>query len=359
MGSSRPRGAARKRAGGRQAAEKPSPERAQRETFDLRKGKSDGFSRRVETVAGDPFPSETREFLFECLDRGRFLMVVLDRNGRVLWKNSTFKALAFEGHDDWDGTFQALLHEADAASVSHILAFPEGQVGAVEFRHPIPTGMKIVSYQFFPCPGGTVIGVGSDRTEEKEMITQLETAIEDLHQEVARRVELSRRLQELARTDFLTGLANRRQFDEVLRQEWGRVRRYGSQFALILFDLDRFKEVNDRFGHQVGDEALKRVAEVLKAEVRSEDIVARYGGEEFAVIALGADKSRGRELAERLRHRVAGSPMPAGMPGMTMSAGVSSTAGGDAPNDPSVLIARADEALYRAKNLGRNRVEAV
>ncbi|MGH9362408.1 MAG: GGDEF domain-containing protein, partial [Thermoanaerobaculia bacterium] len=120
--------------------------------------------------------------------------------------------------------------------------------------------------------------------------------------------------------------------------------------------LDRFKEVNDAFGHQVGDEVLKCVVDVLRRELRSEDIVARYGGEEFAVIALAANAETGCELAERLRRRLEEASMPAGVSRMTITVGVAATSAMSSAT-LAQLIAGADEALYRGKQAGRNRVE--
>jgi diguanylate cyclase (GGDEF)-like protein len=159
------------------------------------------------------------------------------------------------------------------------------------------------------------------------------------------------RLQDIADRDGLTDIANRRRFDAFLEQCLQRARERKQSLGLAMADVDRFKPYNDVYGHQAGDEVLRRVAKLLAEGVRGDTLVARYGGEEFALIAPGCDLATMRDLAERLRAHVA-----ANLGGITISIGICAF-------DPAVpetaeeLIARADAALYRAKNAGRNRVE--
>ena len=158
-----------------------------------------------------------------------------------------------------------------------------------------------------------------------------------------------------ASTDPLTGLFNRRAFLEGAQQLEAAQARKGQPLAVIVFDLDRFKGINDRFGHQVGDETLKLFAATLSGSLRAGDVVARFGGEEFAVLIPGslADAiiagERVRVAFEAAGRRVAGHALDA-----TVSAGA---AAGDAATDLGALLGRADAALYRAKENGRNRVE--
>ena len=285
-------------------------------------------------------------------------MVVVDAGGRVLWANRAFRDAVLDGQDPAGGAFVDLLDPASAEALPHLRPFVPGEVKAIDLRHRTALGTIAISYQVREGPAGSLCAIGCDRTEEKELIDQMTVLIEDLHREIARRSELSKRLEELAITDGLTGLSNRRRFDDALLSEWRRAQRYGDHFALLLVDLDHFKEVNDRLGHQAGDEVLARVARVLRTEVRTEDIVARYGGDEMVVIALGADALRARDLGERLRLKVAAAPLPAGMPPITVSIGVAATSGPSGPSTMEELLARADSALYRAKEKGRNRVEA-
>mgnify|MGYP002784713389 CR=1 FL=1 len=162
--------------------------------------------------------------------------------------------------------------------------------------------------------------------------------------------EARARLVELARTDPLTGLANRRAFDERLAAELARARREGSPLSLALVDLDRFKRVNDVHGHAVGDEVLREVARRLRDVARATDVVARLGGEELAWLLPGTGLDAAMEAAERLRAGIRGTPV--GRAGrQTASIGIAEAAPGDLPGD---LLRRADGALYRAKDGGRD-----
>ncbi len=167
-------------------------------------------------------------------------------------------------------------------------------------------------------------------------------------------------LKTLASTDSLTGLPNRRQFDATLHKEWRRALRDATPLALLMIDVDRFKPLNDRFGHQVGDAFLARVGQVIHANVRrAGDMAARYGGEEFAVVLPGTAAAGALEIAEHIRRAVAATPtadlVDGGHP-LTVSIGVAATvalAGGGS----ATLVHSADSALYQAKRNGRNRVE--
>jgi diguanylate cyclase (GGDEF)-like protein len=167
------------------------------------------------------------------------------------------------------------------------------------------------------------------------------------------RVEMMGRLEHLSMVDPLTGLGNRRAFDEAVEIEFARARRSGGGVSLILLDVDHFKSFNDRHGHQAGDEALVEVARVLSGAARSEDRACRIGGEEFALLLSGAHDGSAATVAERVRRGVEGRHLPYGR--LTVSLGVA-TCGGD--GDPAQLMAAADERLYAAKAQGRNRVVA-
>lgn len=164
--------------------------------------------------------------------------------------------------------------------------------------------------------------------------------------------EINRR----ARTDALTGLANRQQFEERLTHIVIETMRFGGSCALVVVDIDRFKHVNDTFGHQSGDQILQQVAATLQKEVRSVDLLARYGGEEMAFLLPQTDLAGGCQLAERLReavcsksYTVSGREVP-----ITISLGVAAYPGG--ARDRDELFAAADRALYEAKRGGRNKV---
>ncbi len=160
-----------------------------------------------------------------------------------------------------------------------------------------------------------------------------------------------------ASLDALTSLANRRLFDLRLREAVDRSARTGHPCALVVIDLDRFKSVNDGFGHAAGDEVLRGVATVLSKRLRASDLAARLGGEEFAVLLPGADLARGVEVAHELRSLIASSSWPAMDPALRVTASLGVASSDEVGFVPGALMALADERLYLAKGLGRDRVE--
>ena len=165
-------------------------------------------------------------------------------------------------------------------------------------------------------------------------------------------------LEQLATRDGLTGLANRRCFDETLHAEWTRALRQRQPLSLLMVDVDNFKAYNDANGHLGGDECLKRIATAVASEMRANDLVARYGGEDFAVILPTQSLTGAASVAERIRTRVEQLQVPNRMtPGqhVTVSIGAA-TAIASPDNSASELVAIADAALYRAKHMGRNRI---
>ena len=172
------------------------------------------------------------------------------------------------------------------------------------------------------------------------------------------------RLAESALQDALTGLYNRRHFEERLASELAAAQRHARPVSLLLVDIDHFKSVNDRYGHLAGDEALKLVGAVLSGALRKEDVLARYGGEEFVVIARETGLAGGKALGERVRQAVERSRLSwegrdVGLTvsiGVTVSIGISEYVPGRTDRE---LFQAADRALYAAKQAGRNRVVAV
>nr|WP_242404663.1 diguanylate cyclase [Janthinobacterium agaricidamnosum] len=165
-------------------------------------------------------------------------------------------------------------------------------------------------------------------------------------------------LERLATRDSLTGLANRRCFDETLHAEWQRASRQQQALSLLMVDVDNFKEYNDAFGHLGGDDCLRRVAGAVASELRTNDLVARYGGEEFAVILPNQALKGAAIVAERIRRRVEQLQLPrlkSGAACVTVSIGAA-TALAAHEAGPGQLLAIADAALYRAKHMGRNRI---
>lgn len=199
------------------------------------------------------------------------------------------------------------------------------------------------------------IDAGPIYDEEGRLIAVVETL-----RDMTEQKEAQLALQTLATRDGLTGIANRRSFDERLSEEWLRAQRDHQPISLILADVDYFKPYNDRYGHQQGDECLRRVAGTLAASVfRPADLPARYGGEEFAVIMPNTDARGARAVAERIRHGLHAARLPHAASAITdhvtASLGVASLVP-EAGRASDELVAAADAALYGAKHGGRDRI---
>jgi len=176
-----------------------------------------------------------------------------------------------------------------------------------------------------------------------------------LYRDVTERASLEAELQHQASHDRLTDTYNRLKAEEILEQEKERSDRYGTSFAVVMFDIDRFKAVNDVHGHDIGDAVLRQIVRLAENRLRSPDTLARWGGEEFMVVLPETEAEGARELAERLRETVAEHEFP-GPGGVTISLGVAT----HPPARPlKTLLKEVDDALYQAKNQGRNRVEVV
>jgi diguanylate cyclase (GGDEF)-like protein len=201
----------------------------------------------------------------------------------------------------------------------------------------------------FRTRSGSIATFAVDINENKRREAELE-------QEIKRRMALEEQLRAQANTDPLTGLANRAALLERGNSEFIRARRFGDDLAVMMMDVDHFKQVNDRYGHGAGDEVLRRLARTAAGTVRNVDLVGRLGGEEFAIILV---RTRAREAvacAERIRASIAALEFesPNGTFSITASFGVTQAMGDDASF--AAVLNRADKALYRAKHDGRNRV---
>lgn len=223
--------------------------------------------------------------------------------------------------------------------------------GGPEAGEPTPAGTETGSALFEPVlRDGATIGVLAIHWRERQarIDPALRRTIRLLAVEAAiaiQREQMLARLELVARTDELTGLANRRAWDEQLARELARAARHDTPLAVAMLDLDHFKEYNDRYGHQAGDRVLKEAAAQWGARLRKTDILARYGGEEFALALPNETLEEARETVERLREAT---PM-----GQRVSAGLVVW---DGAEDADRLLARADEALYAAKRAGRDRI---
>ncbi|MEM9168625.1 MAG: GGDEF domain-containing protein [Pseudomonadota bacterium] len=201
-------------------------------------------------------------------------------------------------------------------------------------------------------------GVISVAQKMREENARLETRLAESAGEVSTLRTSIEHIQREAMLDGLTGLNNRRTFDASMTSLYEEAREDKSELCLILADIDHFKSFNDRWGHQTGDQVLKLVAEVMKSNVKGQDILARYGGEEFAVILPETSIDNARKLAERIREAVEKRRLKKRSTGedlgvVTISIGVAALKG---PDSIDALIERADACLYTAKDRGRNTV---
>lgn len=216
-------------------------------------------------------------------------------------------------------------------------------------------GLSVESWFDMPCAGRRRY-LAADASPifgaDGELMAVVQT-LRDLTEEKMAQVALEK----LATRDGLTGLANRRCFDDTLQSEWSRALRQQQPLSLLMVDVDNFKAYNDANGHLGGDDCLKRVARAVAAEMRATDLVARYGGEEFAVILPNQSLKGAAIVAERIRCRVEQLRLPSSTPGghVTVSIGAATAIAGP-DSAASELVATADAALYRAKHLGRNRI---
>ncbi len=276
-----------------------------------------------------------------------------DDDGRYRLHNRAFRdffAVGGSGHDDLP--VDAPFVEADRRTDRLLLA---GEMSRVEYEVTL-AGMA-------PSPGGAeamrtvMVAKGALSADDGRP-----SAVVGIITDISGRKAMERDLRHQADSDPLTGIANRRRFMEVAVQEMDRSVRYGRPLSVIMLDVDRFKTINDSFGHAFGDQVLRAVAEACRMELRDADHLGRLGGEEFGVLLPETGLEGALDLAARLRRAVAGIALSAagverggGMPGISASLGVAARRTGE--TDFQHLLARADVALYRAKSLGRDRVE--
>ena len=318
--------------------------------------------RQAATAAADL--SASRERLAVATDAAGIGIWELDlATGRLFWDDWMHRlygtsSAAFDGKLD---CWRERVHPDDIGRMTHEIEnvlVADGVLDS-EFRIVRPDGetchLKVYARVRHSAEGRPerMTGVNYDITSEvrnAEMLTRLNA-------QLLRQSEL---LRTQAFIDGLTGVSNRRRFDEALAAEWRRCRRDGAPLALLMIDIDHFKRYNDRYGHQAGDECLKAVAGAFRERLsRSHDLVARYGGEEFACVMPDSDIAGALAKAEELRVAVEDLKLPhEDSPTariVTVSIGVTSRVpDGDAT--PEDLVAAADAALYAAKNAGRNRV---
>jgi len=191
------------------------------------------------------------------------------------------------------------------------------------------------------------------RSKLNEKINLADRSLQETNEKLQ---SMNAELQRLSYTDMLSGLMNRRRFDQELDGVLKYAARYGEANSIILMDIDRFKRINDTYGHDVGDEAIKVVSSILRDNVRETDLVARYGGEEFVILCRGTGRDEAVTIADKLRRMIEQTPIATtyGFINVTTSAGVTSLGRLDEAPEKRELLRRADAALYYSKEHGRN-----
>jgi diguanylate cyclase (GGDEF)-like protein/PAS domain S-box-containing protein len=292
--------------------------------------------------------------LFEAfMDNSPLVGYMKNEQGRMLYYNLPFAErfqitreewIGKDDYDLWPPEFAAAFRANDQSVIAggKLVVTDETTPGLDEKN----TYWRSYKFPFIDAAGQRMIaGLSLDISLEKEAEHALLQSHEELH-------SANERLREMSVTDALTGLCNRRGFDERLLQELSTASRYGFNFSMLMIDVDDFKAHNDQFGHDEGDQVLRQIAALLRQGVRLSDVACRYGGEEFAVLLPNTNMAHALMLANRLRRQIEDASWERGT--LTVSIGVGSSPQGllDAPQ----LIHVTDAALYEAKAQGKNRV---
>lgn len=284
-------------------------------------------------------------------------IAVLDRNGVIVLVNEAWTRFA-EENGGYSGAFigvnyvtvceQSLATDPDDSAreaFENLQALIGGTIASFSLEYPCDSPTE----ERWFCLRATRAS-GPERTFvlAHENITARKKVEKELDEILARE-------RTLARTDDLTGAFNRRQFFELAAHEHAVAKRYDESFSVVLFDLDHFKRVNDTAGHMAGDDVLRKVAHLVRAHLRDADLFARYGGEEFILLLPRTSAAQAVVVAERIRLALCDQAIVTaqGVSALTISSGVAELRPDDVSIDP--VIARADDALYRAKEQGRNR----
>ncbi|MBX9903863.1 MAG: diguanylate cyclase [Burkholderiales bacterium] len=287
---------------------------------------------------------ETQELFRAIVENVGDLVAVLDTEGRRVYNSPSYRPL-FREKDIRQGSSSFMeIHPDDRERIKAV------------FRKTVETGIGECSEFRFVLRDGSIRFMESDGRAIRDAEGKVSKVVV-VSRDITEQKRLEADLREMAATDMLTGLPNRRHFLGQLEQEKARVSRAEEKCAAVLMiDIDHFKVVNDSFGHAAGDHVLRHLATLMKEDLRKIDTLGRLGGEEFAVILPGADRAAAEIFAERLRKQVAETPavLDKWTIPVTISIGVTEIKPGDDSADDA--LTRADRALYRAKECGRNRV---
>ncbi len=294
-------------------------------------------------------------------------IAVLDSRGVIIAVNEAWRRFARENHGDGGAFYVGANYltvcegeETAAAALRGIQEVMRGERDDFTLEYPChsPTEERwflLRVTRFSREAAASFVVAHENITARKRVEDELLRAKQAIEQANRELQEALSREQVWARVDALTGALNRRYFFDLAEHEFAVARRYHHPLSVILFDADHFKQINDTRGHQCGDEVLKRIAGIAQRHLREADLLARYGGEEFIVLLPESAAGQAAVVAERIRLNIAAERMQTsqGEVGMTISAGIADVLPGEDTLDR--LIQRADQALYAAKQAGRNR----
>lgn len=288
---------------------------------------------RVSSHAQLAAKARREKLLSDILDK-YVLEIIIDMEGNIRYASSAFLNLTGYSPEELDGkSFKVLKHpDSFRSELSEILdSIHNNFIYYKEIKIATKKNKKCILNVFvdpITCVDGTVTGAQcfmNDITSKKE-------------------------LEHLSITDKLTDLNNRQKLDQVLQYEYTQSQRYGSRFSVILLDLDDFKDINDSYGHLVGDNVLIKLADILRQSVRDSDTVGRWGGEEFLVIVPKASEDEAKLVAEKLRSSIEKTDFDVGKT-VTASIGVCTNSG---DTTLTYMLSQADKAMYSAKKNGKN-----
>ncbi len=299
----------------------------------------------------------SERFLRTIFESIRDPFCIIDRDFRIVRANDAYLRVKGKSIDDLlGGKCYETLYGRDSVCDACVIdkTFKSGEPCLKEKFVPRPEGYgEWVEIYTYP-----ILMEG----QEVSHVIQYMRSITDRKRSEEEKRMLIERLERLSRTDGLTGMLNKRGLMERLQTEFERVKRYGGSISLLICDIDDFKYVNDLYGHSAGDNYLKLIAQAMYNSIRSADIIGRFGGDEFMVILQGVEREEALKLAERIRSIVENTILKADIMRSvksTVSIGVATfdSTGSYSVTTPEELIKAADEALYKAKNRGKNRVE--
>lgn len=298
--------------------------------------------------------TSSERFLSSIFDSIHDPFCIFDGEYRIVRANEAYADLKERSVDDLiDRTCYTALEGRDAVCDGCVIqkTFQSGDPCAKEKKITLQNGEKLW-LEIFTYPLRDQKGAVSHVIEYTRDVTDRKKSDEE-------RSRLIDRLEQLSKSDGLTGLLNRRALEEQLGYEIDRSRRYGAPLSIILCDMDNLKEINDKHGHQAGDMAIQMVAATLRSSLRAPDIAGRYGGDEFLVIVPQTGIDGARAIAEKFRSQTQGIQiqLDAGKE-VRLSVSMGITSLGPPPEDGDTIVNRVDQALYDSKHAGRNRITA-